>query len=139
VILVNSDYGFFGNTMTQAIEQLAGVQPTALPAADRVRTSDFPSYAGAYMDDYNLGRMNVTDVNGVMTIAMPDLDQAGYPYDPTLTPLDRDSFGISIVGSSFRATFIRGRDRQFDWLRVDHVSVAKRVDASDAGAGDGGP
>jgi hypothetical protein len=134
VVLVNSDYGSFPNTMTQAIEQLANVQPTAAPAVDAVAPAEFPAYAGDYLDPNNLGPVNVTDVGGTMTISMPALDQAGVPYEPALVPLDRASFGLTIDGSELLATFIRGSDGAFDWFRVDHVAVAARVAGDDAGA-----
>jgi CubicO group peptidase (beta-lactamase class C family) len=135
IVLQNADANpGFNATFQYALQNLAGIQPTAEPPSTLPRpTSEFPAYAGSYNDPNNIGPVAVTYANGTLNVAMPGLDAAGIPYDPVLVPTKRDNFALTIDGFTASLTFIRGKDGRFDWLRAIQLFVAERVPAGDGG------
>jgi CubicO group peptidase (beta-lactamase class C family) len=134
VIFQNTDGGAgFDNTLLYALRNLAGITPAAEPPSVAPVTSRFSSYAGSYNDPYNVGRVIVTDISGALTVAMPDLDAAGVPYDTALVPTTRDNLTMTIEGFPFSCTFVKDASGSYRWMRGMQVFVAER-DAADAGA-----
>ncbi len=126
IVLANADGAHFMNSIGLAFEKFSGVAaPTTAPSFP-VEPSTFAALAGSYQDDFNVGRMIITNTNGALTISMPDVDAAQIAYDPKLVALAPDNFKLTIDGHPTRISFLRDGAGTGEYIR-HRAFVAKRA------------
>jgi CubicO group peptidase (beta-lactamase class C family) len=133
VVFQNSNGPGFNDTMLYAVQQLEGLTAQAEPPSTQTDPHVYPSYAGTYVDPYQLGTVVVTSANGAVSVSLPDLDAIGIAYSPTLVPGTSDNFTLNIDGSQLPRTFVRDKSGTYRWLRGLDFCVAERA-TGDAGA-----
>lgn len=107
ISMANTDGAHFVNSLVTALLTLAKL-PDKSPAPDlSPDPAKYADYEGTYQDDFNAGPIIVTKKGDSLTVSMPTVDQAGIPYDPTLTPLvGSNNFLLNIQGTQLPVTFI---------------------------------
>jgi CubicO group peptidase (beta-lactamase class C family) len=125
IVLANTDGAHFMNSVALALEKYSGIAaPTTAPSFP-IDPSTFASLAGSYQDDFNAGRIIITNTNGALTISMPDVDAANITYDPKLVALAPDNFRLTIDGQPTRISFLRDSAGNGEYIR-HRAFVAKR-------------
>jgi CubicO group peptidase (beta-lactamase class C family) len=126
IVLANTDGAHFINSVALALETYAGLgAPTTAPSFP-IDPATFDSLAGSYQDDFNIGRVIVTNTTGGLTISLPDVEAAHIPYDPQLVPAAPDNFLLSIQGTQVEITFLRDAAGNPEYIR-HRAFVAKRT------------
>lgn len=134
VSVLSNGYGdSFQNTLLAALD-LAGLPdavevPELLPPAEDVET-----YAGSYVSDPGVGRLELTWDGTDLQVAAPDLEAAGHTVGATLDPLYKDMFYLRIDGYDYDITFVDGQDgtpklyaynRQFGFIATDAEAMRR--------------
>lgn len=125
IVLANADGAHFMDSIAFALEQYAGLSaPTTAPSFP-IDPATFASLAGSYQDDFNVGRMIVTNGENGLTLSMPDVDAAHVTYDPALVAIAPDNFILTIEGQQTLISFLRDGDGNAEYIR-HRAFVAKR-------------
>jgi CubicO group peptidase (beta-lactamase class C family) len=129
VVFQNTEAGNgFNGTFQYALKHIGGLTATNEPPGVAPDPSLFPTYVGTYDETHDIvGHIIVTDVNGTMTVSMPDLDGSGIPYDPTLTPFTKDNFFATVAGGPLQFTFVRDSTGLVRWIRSNDLFVCERT------------
>jgi CubicO group peptidase (beta-lactamase class C family) len=107
--------------------------PSDFPPPD-IQRDRFVDYVGEYADRVGIlpGRAIVTLApDGNLHIQFPALDNAPLPYDPVLSPVNRDNFALNIAGTSIRVTGFREGGSGIVHLRT-RVTVLTRMPVPEA-------
>lgn len=127
ISLASGDGAHFRGSAGYALERFAGLgAPVPAPADLAIDPATFASLAGSYRDDLNAGRVEITVSGETVTISMPDVDAAGIPYEPELTPIRPDMFVLQVQGNALPVTFLRDAGGAPAYLRT-RAFVAARV------------
>lgn len=118
ISLASGDGAHFPESAAYALEHFAELAAAvAAPADLTIDPATFASLAGSYRDDLNAGRIELAVTGDIVTISMPDVDAAGIPYDPVLTPIRPDTFLLRVQGSVLPVTFLRDASGAPEYLR----------------------
>jgi CubicO group peptidase (beta-lactamase class C family) len=118
IALANASNAHFNNSLLVALQTLAdlpspGTLPNVAPRPER-----YPLYAGAYVDPFEVGRIEVTTDGSKLLIEIPALDASSTPYGRELAPTAIDNFNLTIAGQEPRAlTFIADSTGVYRYLR----------------------
>ena len=127
-ILANTDGAYFGNGIAKAIETLVDDLPAPGPFPPAEIESDFEQYAGRYLDPQNVGELIVSVEDGQLKVEAPTLTEYGYTIGPTLEPISKHNFRMSLDGNPLAITFIAEAEGQpAKWMR-NRVFVAERTE-----------
>lgn len=125
--LASTDGAYFGGTFVWAARELAGLGPGERPPATlRMEPADYPRYAATFLDEFELGEINVTVDGGRLRVALPDLDAAGVDYSSELEPIWTHNFVLTVNGQALQATFLFDEEGQVEYLRTRYA-VGRRV------------
>ena len=135
--LAAGNAAYYGELLATIWEELLGAEPTAGPDAG-IDPGDFERYVGAYQDDFNIGRAEVSvGDDGQLDLDLPDLEAANIPYGPDLTAISRGNFLLSIQGTWTTISVLTDPgappDAPTRWLR-HRAFVAERDGARGASA-----
>jgi hypothetical protein len=131
ISLASGDGAHFRGSAGYALERFAELAPPVDAPADlTIDPSTFASLAGSYRDDLNAGRIELTVTDGTVTISMPDVDAAGIPYDPVLTPIRPDNFVLRVQGNPLLLTFLRDAAGAPEYLRSRAFVAARGASAA---------
>lgn len=129
VVYANADGAHFTSSLALALKTFGGLPAPSTPPDVSVDPTTFDALAGDYLDIHNVGEIHVARSGGELTISMPDVDAAGVPYEPKLTPVAPDAFVLAIQGRQLLVTFIRDAAGAPAWLRT-RVFVGRRTPTS---------
>lgn len=127
-VLANGDGAYFQQSVYSAIELLVGLPEPGVDPLSLVEELPWELYAGAYMDDFNVGRIEVVQEGSSLMAYMPDLDAIGYPYEPELIPTSPGNFIQTVSGYPFLVTFVPDPDGEITYFRTRHY-VGTRVES----------
>lgn len=131
IALASADGAHLDQSAALALEELAELPATVeVPADLTVDPGSFASLAGGYLDALNAGRIEISVTDGEVRIAMPDVDEAGIPYDPVLTPTLPDNFTLTVQGTTLPVTFLRDPDGNPTYLRTRAFVAARSTAAA---------
>jgi CubicO group peptidase (beta-lactamase class C family) len=126
IVLANTDGAHFIKSVVLALQSYAGLPaPTTAPSFP-IDPATFPSLAGNYQDDFNVGRVTIASTADGLTISMPDVDAAHIAYDPKLVPVAPDNFALTIQGQQIVISFLRDSAGNPEYIR-HRAFVAKRT------------
>jgi hypothetical protein len=80
--------------------------------------TDWPRYAGTYLDPYNVGTVIVRAHTSSITVSMPELDRMAIPYVPRLEPYSPDNFVLNVQNYPLPVTFILDDQGNAEYLRA---------------------
>jgi CubicO group peptidase (beta-lactamase class C family) len=128
VTLANTDGAYFYESFAAVLHTIADMpRPVASPDLTMSR-EELESFAGDYLDPYNVGRVQVSLDGERLVVSMPDLDALGIPYDEELTPTSPRNFMLGLQGWPVAVTFILDEGGAVEYLRTRYF-VAARVAA----------
>jgi CubicO group peptidase (beta-lactamase class C family) len=123
IALANADGAHLAHALDEVLDTFA---PKPAPSDEpdvSVTDEDLATFAGSYDDPFNVGAMEITVVDGDLQIEMPDLDEAGIPYDRDLRHLAEETFILEVQGLRVPISFVvdatYARTRFFVATRVD--------------------
>ena len=124
-MLANADGAHLSGVFDAALKTL-----TALPAPDAPPdvtpdTTMFPLYAGNYRDDYNVGAVTVSLVDGDLEISMPDVDQASIAYTKKLKRYAGETFILTLQGAQVPLSFLDDEAGDVHSMRTRFFVAAK--------------
>ena len=91
------------------------------------------TYAGDYLDPFNVGSIKVFVEADELHISLPDLDAMEMAYEPVLVPGLPRNFLLVLEGFALPLTFILDGEGKSEYLRT-RVAVGKRVEIPDGQA-----
>jgi len=126
IVLANTDGAHFTDSVVLALQSYAGLPaPTTAPSFP-IDPATFPSLAGSYQDDFNVGRVTIANTADGLTISMPDVDAAHVAYDAKLVAIAPDNFVLTIQGQQTVITFLRDGAGNAQYIR-HRAFVAKKA------------
>jgi CubicO group peptidase (beta-lactamase class C family) len=133
VTLASGDGAYFPKTVGLATRTLVTLaDPVPIPFA-LDGPEQFATYAGDYLDPFNVGSIKVFVEAGELHISLPDLDAIDMAYEPILIPGLPQNFLLVIEGFALPVTFILDGEGKSEYLRT-RVAVGKRVEIPDGPA-----
>lgn len=126
IALANTDGASFTETLVGALTTIATLPPPSTPPDVRPDPATFSKYAGHYLDDFNVGRIDVTATSTSVTVSMPDLEQAHIPYNRNLTPTSIDNFVLMVQRQALPVTFILDANGNAEYFRT-RAFVGRRL------------
>jgi CubicO group peptidase (beta-lactamase class C family) len=126
-VLANGDGSYFVNSVYSAIELLVTLPEPGVDPLSLVDDLAWDAYEGAYLDDFNVGRIEVVLEGAALMAYMPDLDAIGYPYVPELVPSSPGNFVQTVGDYAFLVTFIPDQNGEITYFRTRHY-VGTRVE-----------
>jgi CubicO group peptidase (beta-lactamase class C family) len=130
--ILGNGYGVdFTSTAVTIMAQVAELpEPTSRPAIPSAETPH-AALAGTYVDPY-IGRIVISDVDGALQIAMPDLAAEGLAILPGLRYADlTDVYDARVDGQWNEIVFVPDDDGVYRWAR-NRLFVGTRDDTSAA-------
>lgn len=129
-VMTSADGAHLGSeVLAQALETLAPSEASEAAPDWSIDPDRVAAAIGSYEDPYNVGTMRFEADGDGLSLVMPDLEEAGIPYDGEVTPILPDSYAIEIQGMPLQLTFIgEGEPR---WART-RVFVAERSEDGEA-------
>jgi len=126
-VLASTDGAYFRQSISAAIESLAGPELTDLPdiEEDPLRFAD---YAGTYQDAIQVGAIEVSQEGDSLVVSAPTLDAVNIDYSPTLLPSSPGNFYWFVGDFPHQLTFVRNpgeTEGATQWLR-SRFFVAER-------------
>jgi CubicO group peptidase (beta-lactamase class C family) len=126
IALASKDVAYFRQTLGLALRTLTTLPPAEPAPQFVVDPSQFVQYAGVYLDEFNIGPVQVTAHSSSISVSIPELDRARVPYEKELIPVAPDNFIWRVQGYSMPTTFIDGEDGKPGYFRT-RPAVARRV------------
>jgi CubicO group peptidase (beta-lactamase class C family) len=117
IALANADNAHFGSSLLVALQTLVdlpspGTLPDVAPRPER-----YPSYAGKYVDGFEIGEVEITTDGSKLIIRLPTLDASATPYDRELQPTSVDNFSVTVAGVPTPLTFIADSTGVYRYIR----------------------
>ena len=133
VTLASGDGAFFPKTVALATRTLVTLpDPEPIPFTPD-GPEQFVTYAGDYLDPFNVGSIKVFVEADELHISLPDLDAMEMAYEPVLVPGLPRNFLLVLEGFALPLTFILDGEGKSEYLRT-RVAVGKRVEIPDGQA-----
>lgn len=126
IALGSADLAYFRRTLGLALTTLTTLPPSEPPPSFTPDPADWPRYAGSYLDQFNLGPIEVFAHSSSITVSVPELERANIPYERELVPTGPDNFAWQVQGYNLPVTFIAGEDGTPTYFRT-RPAVGTRV------------
>ncbi len=133
VSLASTDGAYPSSSIGVALTELAEL-PAPVPGPDlSVDPATYGDFVGTYRDEYNVGNIDITEVDDELHVSIPLLDDYGYTYDTVLAPYVPDNFVFYLEGGGMLVTFIRDDDGVPEYFRTRYF-VGEAVQGEPAAA-----
>jgi len=129
VCLSNGSMAHLQKSFLTALTSLSTLPaPSAAPDLSMNPAVDYDRYAGDYLDENSVGRVNVRRSGNELRVSLPDLD-ALVTYSPVLAPGVKHNFLLDVGGYPVAVTFILDALGRSEYFRTRGF-VARRDDGA---------
>lgn len=126
VTLASTDNAYFYDTLGVALLSLTQLPASEVGPSYTPDPAEWPRYAGAYDDPFNIGPVEVIAHTTSISVNMPELDRLRIPYEHELVPTSPRNFVLTVQGYPLGVTFILDQAGNSEYFRT-RVAVAERV------------
>jgi CubicO group peptidase (beta-lactamase class C family) len=118
ITLASADGAHFNETAAYVMDHFADLPAAIDPPEIDTSAEHLAGFVGEFVDPFNAGRVVIEAGDSGLTISMPDVDEAGIPYQSDLPQVSERSFVLTIQGIPLLATFILDQDGNVEYFRT---------------------